>query len=111
MGFQNWQKVPVVAPSPAPSPSSPTPAPPRMAPADFVPPGHRCYGAPLVIGGIKWGSLGVGKTPLACQDACLSDARCNFAVFKTTNGACSAFSSCSKTQEQAHFSIWMKITE
>merc|ERR1711920_680921 len=50
-------------------------------------------------------------TPLAYQEACLSDARCSFAVFKTTRGACSAFSSCSQTQEQADFLVWMKITD
>jgi hypothetical protein len=109
--FENWQKVPVDAPTSAPSPPSPTPALPRMAPADFVPPGHRCAGAPRRIDGATWGNLGMGTTPQACQEACLSDARCSFAVFKTTRGACSAYSSCSQFDERADFLVWMKITE
>jgi hypothetical protein len=69
-----------------------------------VPAGHRCKGAPLS----GWGGLGSGLSSEACQDACLADPMCKFAVYKQDNQKCSSFEFCSETIEQSGFTVWAK---
>lgn len=89
---------PTVSPT---QPPSPTPTPCNMVDAG-VPAGRRCKGKP--VGG--WGKLGTDLSASECQEACLADASCNFAVYK--QGMCSNFKVCKKTRKQAGFMIWRK---
>merc|ERR1711904_56186 len=90
--------------------------------------GARCKGAPLKIKGKKgqwgknWGNLGVGVSEEECKNACLAEPSCNFAVFQSDNGHCSAFDSCSTPKVGKYekgenkgkvkpFVVWEKIVE
>merc|ERR1712032_1184565 len=71
-----------------------------------IPHGYRCKGAPLS----GWGGLGSELSPQQCQDACLADPQCMFAVYKTGNGKCSSFRHCSDHLLQAGFVVWEKTS-
>lgn len=55
-------------------------------------PHHRCDDRPANINGDEWNNLATGDAE-HCQQACLAEARCNFAVMNG-EGHCSAFESC-----------------
>jgi hypothetical protein len=62
----------------------------------------RCRGGPLGNGGpwgSGWGGLGRGVTIETCQDECLRDPECRFAVFRVSSGSCSKFGTCALTQQ------------
>jgi len=70
-----------------------------------VPGGHRCSGKPPS----GWGSLGFGLSPKTCQDACLLDPLCNFAVYKEKKGVCTGFGLCNRFKKQGGFTVWKKV--
>jgi len=56
-----------------------------------LPPRHRCKGFPSS----GWDGLGKGLSAEQCQENCLVDASCKFAVFRPDTGGCSSFATCS----------------
>merc|ERR1712176_995444 len=51
---------------------------------------RKCRGRPMS----GWGGLGKSLGRTDCQQKCLEDTSCLFAVYRPKNGACSSFASC-----------------
>merc|ERR1719330_1174393 len=104
---------PTVAPTPVPTPRQDPTAAPSPAPTQCVmetatvPEGKRCKGKP--VGG--WEGLGKGLTEAECQQACIAEDGCVFAVYKSAKKSCAYFQECSKYKRQAGFVIWEKRCE
>merc|ERR1719330_2333816 len=75
-----------------------------------LPEGERCGGYPISLGGKTWANLGRGLSLESCKAACLSEELCSFAIFRPSNGACSAFASCDTSVLATHVvESWQKV--
>jgi hypothetical protein len=102
------EPMPTPAPTPMPSRPTPTPSPYIMRDAS-IPDNTRCAGLPIKLNGKTWAGLGKRLSPEACKEACLSEEKCRFAVYRVRKGMCSAFASCNAFDERNGFVVWEKV--
>jgi len=97
------------APEPNPTPNPATTSAPTSGGAEMVlagvPEGYRCAGQPPG----DWGDLGTKISAEQCQDRCLANDHCRFAVYKTTARSCTKFHECNSPYDQKpDFAVWAK---
>lgn len=76
-----------------------------MAPLHTLPPKHVCAGKPPK----GWANLGKKKSQEQCQNLCLQDSGCLFAVLNTKSGKCSGWKECSEFQKKRNYKVWKKV--
>jgi hypothetical protein len=69
----------------------------------------RCTGAPYD----DWGALASVSNVDECKQACLASIHCQFMVYRSSNQACTAFTSCSNGfgQNGQTFETWEKVSK
>merc|ERR1712157_261450 len=98
-------------PTPQPTQSTPGTDPAfEMVRVSEVPEGERCGGLPINLRGKTWANLGEQLSQESCKAACLSEELCSFAIFRPSNGACSAFGSCDTSEPTSYLlENWEKV--
>jgi len=66
----------------------------------------KCKGRPLS----GWGGLGKNLPRMTCQQKCLADLSCMFAVYRKKNGACTSFASCEDFTSTHGFTVLSRQT-